>query len=431
MLGLLLLAGCTTQPKTAALITAEKPIEIPIETQVTSISPTESKPKQALSTKCKLPNKKFGIYVTNHSQSYRKDKFAKIVKQTQSMGFNQIAVSVLYGGRSAVKTDSLVFPNHTFLEKEEGRDLFAEIQENSNLCAIAFAEWGTRYPFKSDLMLRYPEFFLANNKGERFEHGDGVKFAFLNILNENVKKSYLDYIRSLASNPNINVIQLDDHLAIGSSFGYNPEFIKGFNEFLVRNKIDFKGNKSKPDPKDLHWIKFRTQVVTNFFAQIVQAVNETNKEIEVTIVSGELRFMKDNYHQDFHQFTSKGAESIGVQAYGIPGKRNVASLLKREKNTTSIALFFALGKEIVPQTVLKANMDAVIANGNSEVWLFGHQPIYDGTEHSRAQQKFLKSLVVDYYAGHTAAAKTANNTKQAPVDHKSQPNQSVSSNNKK
>jgi hypothetical protein len=363
----LVLSGCSNPGKEAKQIPIEiiQPVIPPVKTAI------KKQPKIA---SCDPNNKHVGLYATNHGHkgqqgSYVEKNFQAILRDSKKMRIDQLHVSMLYGGRSAVKTDSVIFPNHTIVQN--GRDLFKEVKA-AGLCPVAFAEWGTQYPYKSDLMLNHPEFFLKNMKGENFLTADGVKMSYLNLLHPTVREGIMDYMRQIAANPNISEIQGDDHLGIGKDFGYNQEFIVGFNKFLDEQKINYRGNRKNPSPSERYWVAYRTKVVTEFYAEIVANVRSVNPNVEVTLVTGPLDFMRNNMNQDHRQMGSF-VKDIGEQHYGSNTNRDVSRTIMSLDPKLTPALLLGIGDNSVAPTVLQNNVKAVIKNGHKKVLFFGHR----------------------------------------------------------
>jgi hypothetical protein len=362
----LALTGCSMPGKEAKVIPVDiiQPVIAPAKTAI------KMQPKIA---SCDPKFKHTGLYVSHHPHkgkpgSYTPDNFQTILKDSMKMRIDQLHVSMLYGGRSAVKTDSVIFPNHTLVNN--GRDLFKEVKA-AGLCPVAFAEWGTQYPYKSDLMLNHPQFFLKNMKGENFLTSDGVKMSYLNLLHPTVREGIMDYMRQIAANPNISEIQGDDHLGIGKDFGYNPEFIAGFNKFLDEKKVNYRGNRKNPSPSEPYWVAYRTKVVTEFYAELVANVRSVNPNIEVTLVTGPLDFMRNNMNQDHRQFTF--VKDIGEQHYGSNSNRDVSRTIMSLDPKLTPALLLGIGDNSVAPSVLTNNVNAVINNGHNKVLFFGHR----------------------------------------------------------
>jgi hypothetical protein len=385
----LALTGCSMPGKEAKVIPVEiiQPVIAPAKTAI------KKHPKSA---NCDPNSKHVGLYVTNHGHkgqqgSYVEENFKAILSGSKKMRIDQLHVSMLYGGRSAVKTDSVIFPNHTLVNN--GRDLFKEVKA-AGLCPVAFAEWGTQYPYKSDLMLNHPEFFLKNMKGENFLTADGVKMSYLNLLHPTVREGIMDYMRQIAANPNISEIQGDDHLGIGKDFGYNPEFIAGFNKFLDDNKVNYRGNRKNPSPSEPYWVAYRTKVVTEFYAELVANVRSVNPNVEVTLVTGPLDFMRNNMNQDHRQF--KFVKDIGEQHYGSNSNRDVSSTIMGLDPKLTPALLLGIGDNSVAPSVLTKNVKAVIENGHQKVLFFGHRKCTGEGPGVKECQALLTPLIAQF-----------------------------------
>jgi Glycosyl hydrolase-like 10 len=392
-------AGCSKPP--------EQTPEIRIQTPpVTQVPGPVGKPRPVPAS-CDPKAKTTVMYVTNHpingESSYTPNNIKLITNDSNKMGLDQLASSILYGGKSGVLSNNVIFPTHPFIAKSK-RDIFREIKDLSTMCNIAFLEWGTRYPYQSELMIRHPEFFLNNNRGQNFLNSDGVKLSYLNLLHPSVREGFMDYIRVLAANRNVDVIQLDDHLAIGLNFGYNPEFIAAFDSYLKENKISYRGNRKAPSPSEKHWVAFRTKVVADFFADIVATAKKANPNIQVTVVSGELDFMKANYLQD-HTMLAKTAQSVGEQHYGHASNRDVSQKIAKLPKHLSVALLLGIGNESVSNQVLQKNVDAVRNAGHKQVLFFGHRECYGAGPKVQNCQNLLQRLVADFRGKPVVATK--------------------------
>ncbi|MGL4758774.1 MAG: family 10 glycosylhydrolase [Patescibacteria group bacterium] len=389
------LTACFGEPQQSEKIQPQAPSNV-IEL------PTEIDDKAVQESKAENPNckkaKKVGLYMTPHGKSYEQKRFQTFINKATSLGVDTFAVSYMYRGLTTVPDPSGIYKTAPDVLTKIGvaRNLALEAKNvNPNLCFVAFMELGLLMPAKSVAVKTNPGYFLTRYDGKK-EVVDGVEIVYVNIWNKVVRLKYLEYIKSVASKPGIDIVQFDDHFGISNYHGYSPESIQGFKQFLKANPAtakQFKGKADKPDPKDPIWIAYRTQSLTSFFGEVVKAAKSVNPNVKVNIVTGELEIMAGKYNQNansFHQFGS----NVGIQLYGSKetGGRDVTHKLARLSPNYEVALLLGMAKDPVPEKILIKNLQG--SRQFKTVWFFGHLLLLNDSPESLKTQSALKKEIL-------------------------------------
>jgi len=211
-----------------------------------------------------------------------------------------------------------------------GQDVLAEIVKQGHkqkLRVIPWFEYGFMTPPHSELARRHPDWLtIRRDRTKTFkevpDEQDGLKEApkfirqglfnkqvWLNPLHPEVQKFILNMIVEVVTQYDVAGVQLDDHFGLPVELGYDPFTVKLYQK-------EHQGKRPPDNPWDSEWMRWRADKITDFMAQIFEAVKAVKPNAIVSLSPSPQGFAYRAYLQDWQTWVQQGlVEELILQVY--------------------------------------------------------------------------------------------------------------------
>ncbi|MEH2455630.1 glycoside hydrolase family 10 protein [Nostoc sp.] len=250
----------------------------------------------------------------------------RALNQLSALKFNTIYPVVWNRGHTFYKsavaqmtTGSDTQPLLNFMHA--GQDVLTKIvtlAKNKNLRVIPWFEYGFMTPHYSQLARRYPDWLTIGQQGIKStqdappEELDNVlvsKLAWLNPLHPQVQEFIQGLILEVVRDYNVDGIQLDDHFGMPVQFGYDRFTIELYQQ-------EHQGKNPPTDPFNSEWMRWRADKITDFMAEIYQAVKAVKPKVRISLSPNYQAFAYKYYLQDWENWVKKGlVDELILQVY--------------------------------------------------------------------------------------------------------------------
>lgn len=208
-----------------------------------------------------------------------------------------------------------------------GRDMLEEIVKGGHslgMSVIPWFEFGFMAPADSQLALRHPEWLTQRLDGTQIVMEGQHERVWLNPFHPQVQQSIVDLIAEIVTNYDVDGIQLDDHFGLPVELGYDPYTIQLY-------QLEHQGKSPPDNPRDLEWIRWRSQKITEVMARIFAAVKANKPQAIVSLSPNPQHFAYTNYLQDWFNWERRGLiEEIVLQVYRSDRQKFISELKRPE-----------------------------------------------------------------------------------------------------
>ncbi|MFN6561486.1 MAG: glycoside hydrolase family 10 protein [Nostoc sp. ChiSLP01] len=205
----------------------------------------------------------------------------------------------------------------------------AKLAKNKDLRVIPWFEYGFMTPHYSELARRYPDWLTIGQQGinsiqdtppEEIDNGLVNKQAWLNPLHPQVQEFIQGLIVEVVKNYDVDGIQLDDHFGMPVQFGYDPFTIELYQQ-------EHQGKNPPNDPFNTEWMRWRADKITDFMAEIYQAVKAAKPKAKISLSPNYQAFAYKYYLQDWENWVKKGlVDELILQVYRSDKNSFIAQL---------------------------------------------------------------------------------------------------------
>ncbi|MBD2514773.1 glycoside hydrolase family 10 protein [Nostoc sp. FACHB-973] len=213
-----------------------------------------------------------------------------------------------------------------------GQDVLTKIvrlAKNKDLRVIPWFEYGFMTPHYSELARRYPDWLTIGQEGinsiqdtppEEIDNGLVNKQAWLNPLHPQVQEFIQGLIVEVVKNYDVDGIQLDDHFGMPVQFGYDRFTIELYQQ-------EHQGKSPPTNPFNSEWMRWRADKITDFMAEIYQAVKAVKPKVKISLSPNYQAFAYKYYLQDWENWVKKGlVDELILQVYRSDKKSFIAQL---------------------------------------------------------------------------------------------------------
>ena len=321
-----------------------------------------------------------GVWLTNVDSEVlnSKENIIQSVEMLDQLGFNTIFV--VTWNKAMTSYPSRIMKNFTGVEIDTlftGRDPLKELIEEAhkkNIKVIAWFEFGFSSSYQLNggpIIAKKPEWSAKDVNGNLVTKNG---FEWMNGFNRDVQDFMLSLIMEVVRNYNVDGIQGDDRLpAMPSEAGYD--------EYTVNL---YKSEHDENDPpsyhKDYDWIKWRSNLLTDFMGRIYDSVKTHNKNLIVSMAPSIYPWSEEEYLQDWPTWMQKGYVDLvcpQVYRYNIEDYGNaLESIVEDQINKDNLKKFYPgvllkVGDYYPDNEFLKQMIDLNRKNGiEGEVFFF-------------------------------------------------------------
>jgi len=321
-----------------------------------------------------------GVWLTNVDSEVlnSKDNIIEAVKLLDELGFNTIFV--VAWNKAMTSYPSKIMKEFTGVEIDTlftGLDPLKELIEEAhkkNIKVIAWFEFGFSSSFELNggpIIERKPEWAAKDVKGNLVTKNG---FEWMNGFHPDVQNFMLSLIMEVVRDYDIDGIQGDDRLpAMPSESGYDEYTVK-----LYKSMHD--GNNPPSYHKDYDWIKWRSNLLTEFMQRIHDSVKTFNKKLIVSMAPSIYPWSEEEYLQEWPTWMQKGYVDLvcpQVYRYNFEDYSRALELVVEDQiNKDNLKKFYPgvllkVGDYYPDEEFLKQMIDANRKNGiDGEVYFF-------------------------------------------------------------
>ena len=257
-----------------------------------------------------------GVWLTNVDSNVLNSKgnIADAVNLLDELGFNTIFV--VTWNKSMTTYPSKIMKELTGVEIDttfSGRDPLKELVEEAhkkNIKVIAWFEFGFSSSHQLNggpILEKKPEWAAKDVDGNLVTKNG---FEWMNGFKPEVQNFMISLIMEVVKNYNVDGIQGDDRLpAMPSESGYDEYTVN-----LYKSQHD--GANPPTYYKDYDWIKWRSNLLTEFMGRLYDSVKTYNKKLIVSMAPSVYPWSEEEYLQDWPTWMQKGyVDLICPQVY--------------------------------------------------------------------------------------------------------------------
>lgn len=195
----------------------------------------------------------------------------------------------------------------------QGRDVLQEIIDQAHqkgMAVIPWFEFGFMAPADSELAKLHPEWLTQRADGSTmWLEGKTHERVWLNPLHPEVQKFITALIVEIVSNYDVEGIQVDDHFGYPSDMGYDDYTVALYQQ-------EHNGKLPPQNTQDLAWIRWRANKITDYVAELFQAIKRANPQAIVSLSPNPQDFSLKSYLLDWQTWERKGLiEELVMQIY--------------------------------------------------------------------------------------------------------------------
>lgn len=163
-------------------------------------------------------------------------------------------------------------------------------------------------PQDNPILAEHPDWIGINNQGNPANYNS--KDYYFNAYDPDVRQFMLDMVMEAVRNYDIDGIQGDDRMpAMPRNAGYDTTTVRLYKE-------DHDGQEPPDDYNDSEWVKWRANILNNFWKRVYDSVKAEDPECLVASSPNPYPWAFDNLMQDWPAWLEQGTvELLSVQCY--------------------------------------------------------------------------------------------------------------------
>ena len=266
------------------------------------------------------------------------------VKMFRDVGINLIFVETFYHGCSAFKSDNPLVPYHPSLSSQYTNSkkgiVYDDYLSAFVACCVEYGievhAWVENFYVGIDssagVVSAKPEWIMYNDDGSIYQRKEGGAYIFIDPANPDVQDFLINlYKEILVKNPKISGLNLDYIRYPVSNrsqdTGYTVSAMKGFYELVgkqftadqladrtkMANKFKqlfdasyLKGGQTEANANYQLWVKYRTDLITDFVGRITDEVKSDSDLLLSTAVFASLSESLDSKKADWQSWFNDG-----------------------------------------------------------------------------------------------------------------------------
>ena len=275
-------------------------------------------PTAAISQPSTIPASELrGVWLTNIDSDvlFSSTQLSDALQRLDRLNFNTVYPTVWNWGYTLYPSSVAQKIVGRAVDPEPGlneRDMLAEVVGRGHalgMSVIPWFEFGFMAPADSQLAVRHPEWLTQRRDGTQIVMEGQHERVWLNPFHPQVQQSIVDLISEIVANYDVDGIQLDDHFGLPVELGYDPHTVQLY-------QLEHQGKLPPDNPRDLEWIRWRSDKITEVMARVFAAVKARKPHAIVALSPNPQHFAYTNYLQDWFNWERRGfIEEILLQVY--------------------------------------------------------------------------------------------------------------------
>ncbi|MDJ1184641.1 glycoside hydrolase family 10 protein [Roseofilum casamattae] len=336
-----------------------------------------------------------GVWLTNVDSDvlFSTENLKEGLQQLDRLHFNTVYPTVWNDGYTLYPSQvAQRVTGRSVLDVEglENRDMLAELIEQAHqrgMSAIPWLEFGFMAPAESELAKRHPDWITSRSDGSQVVMQGTHPRVWLNPFHPQVQKLLVDLVAELVSNYDVDGIQFDDHFSLPVELGYDD-----YTRQLYEMEHD--GRSPPEDPRDLAWIRWRADKITQVMARVFAAVKAKRPDAIVSLSPNPQHFAYTEYLQDWFSWERRGfIEELIVQVYRSDIKRFQQELKRPEMRMAmghipvAIGILSGLKNRPVPMSQMQQQVQMVREQKLAGVSFFFYETLWNLTPDSAENRR--------------------------------------------
>ena len=308
-----------------------------------------------------------GVWITNNDTSYFMDQErTKVAVDTLAdLNFNTLYPVVWNSGyvlyESVIAKREGIQPFSPL--GDQNQDVLADLIANAHrrgLLVMPWFEFGFMAPPFSELVKRHPRWLTQRQDGSKTTISGAGEVVWMNPFHPQVQAFITELVMEVVTQYDIDGIQFDDHTALPHELGYDPYTINLYQQETKKQPPS--------NPKDPAWIKWRSQKITAFMAQLNAKVKAAKPDIWVSLSPATYRLASQEYLQDWLEWIRQGiVDEVVVQVYRTKLSSFTEPIQRPEfreaktKVPTAVGILTGLPTKQVPMPLVQQKVNAATA----------------------------------------------------------------------
>lgn len=274
-----------------------------------------------------------GVWLTNIDSEvlFDQNTLTQGIDTLSGLNFNTLYPTVWNWGYTLYPSqvaESAIGKNLDPTEGLQGRDILEEIVDQGHqqgMSVIPWFEFGFMAPADSDLAKRHESWLTQRQDGSKiWLEGNVHERVWLNPFNPEVQGFLTNLLTEIASNYDIDGIQVDDHFGIPFDFGYDDFTVKLYQQ-------EHNGKLPPSPPSNLtmgsnncivnnadwtEWTQWRANKITEYMGEVFASVKAVNPNLIISVSPNPQPFSANCYLLDWQTWERKGLiEELVLQVY--------------------------------------------------------------------------------------------------------------------
>ncbi|HAE06503.1 MAG TPA: hypothetical protein DCG18_07090 [Richelia sp.] len=335
-----------------------------------------------------------GVWLTNIDSNvlFQPNHLKNALKQLRKLNFNVIYPTVWNWGYTIYPSKIAESVTGISLHPEPGlknRDVLKELIKEGNkqkLKVIPWFEFGFMAPANSQLAKKRPYWLTNRHDGSKIWKEGTHDRVWLNPFRPDVQDFIQNLIVEIVRKYDIDGIQFDDHFGLPSELGYDPYTVKIY-------KQEHSGKSPPIDPKDIEWVEWRANKITDFMERIFIAIKAERGDCIVSVAPNPQRFSYKYFLADWQRWERMGfLEDLVIQIYRNDMNVFIKELEQAEVKAAkshipvSIGILAGLKNKSVPIEQIQAQIKQVRNHNFSGVSLFFYETLWNLTKETKRKR---------------------------------------------
>ncbi|WP_044259363.1 glycoside hydrolase family 10 protein [Richelia intracellularis] len=335
-----------------------------------------------------------GVWLTNIDSNvlFQPNHLKNALKQLSKLNFNVIYPTVWNWGYTIYPSKIAESVTGISLHPEPGlknRDVLKELIKEGNkhkLKVIPWFEFGFMAPANSQLAKKRPYWLTSRHDGSKIWKEGTHDRVWLNPFLPDVQDFIQNLIVEIVRKYDIDGIQFDDHFGLPSELGYDPYTVKIY-------KQEHSGKSPPIDPKDIEWVEWRANKITDFMERIFIAIKAERGDCIVSVAPNPQRFSYKYFLADWQRWERMGfLEDLVIQIYRNDMNVFIKELEQAEVKAAkshipvSIGILAGLKNKSVPIEQIQAQIKQVRNHKFSGVSLFFYETLWNLTKETKRKR---------------------------------------------
>ncbi|MEC4983259.1 MAG: family 10 glycosylhydrolase [Oscillatoria sp. PMC 1068.18] len=343
-----------------------------------------------------------GVWLTNIDSDvlFSKNQITDAVKRLDDLNFNTLYPTVWNDGYTLYPSQVAESVIGRKVHPEAGlqsRDFLKEIiaaGHAKNMAVIPWFEFGFMAPAESQLAKRHPEWLTKRENGSTvWLEGGRIERVWLNPLNPEVQQFITNLLVEIVTNYDLDGIQLDDHFGFPYDFGYDNYTINLYRQ-------EHAGKNPPSDAKNIEWIRWRADKVTEYMKQVFAAVKDSQPTALISVSPNPQEYSLEYFLLDWEKWERLGLiEELIVQVYRDDYDRFVRELNQPEMEAArlhipvGVGILSGLKGRNVPFSQIEKQVETVRDKGFAGVSFFFYESLWNYTsETPTVRQAAIKEM---------------------------------------